>query len=192
MTIFDIKKLCIYLSFPVQLHQVTTFYIWISAFIQLYYSTMFAHSTLLCFTHTVKILISPKMFEWPRSWGMREQPWTRRGSCGRSRLTPSRYPRWIIFYPLLYFVLVFVQNHTTTGNLVIVNFPEEGCEESSVPDPWHFGMDPYLHSRVCISDWRFRIRILLFSSVTFNTNNFFYKCFLLITFWRYIYILFHR
>jgi hypothetical protein len=42
-----------------------------------------------------------------RSWGMREQLWTRRGSCGRSRRTPSRYPRvrWIIFFPLHFFVL---------------------------------------------------------------------------------------
>ncbi len=68
---------------------------------------------------------------------------------------------------------------------------------SSVPDPWHFGMDPDPGPRIHASDWRIwiRIRILLFSSLTFKTptiTNVFEKVFLLITFWRYIYIIFQR
>ncbi len=36
----------------------------------------------------------------------------------------------------------------------------------SVPDPWHFGMDP--DPRIRTYDLRIRLRILLFSSVTFE------------------------
>ncbi len=44
---------------------------------------------------------------------------------------------------------------------------------SSVPDPWHFVVDP--DPRIHASDWWIRMRILLFSSFTFKTptkNNF--------------------
>jgi hypothetical protein len=41
------------------------------------------------------------------------------------------------FYPLRYFILSLFLFKTTPlpETWVIVNFPEEGCEESSVPDP---------------------------------------------------------
>jgi hypothetical protein len=53
----------------------------------------------------------------------------------------------------------------------------------SVTDPWDFGTDPDPRNRT--SD--LRIRILLFTSVTFNTPTNFFNT----TFWRYIYIIFH-
>ncbi len=64
------------------------------------------------------------------------------------------------------------------------------------PDPWHFGLDP--DPRIHSSDWwiqiriRMRIRILLFSSLIFKalTKTNLKKVFLLITFRRYIYIIF--
>jgi hypothetical protein len=50
---------------------------------------------------------------------------------------------------------------------------------SSVPYPWRFGTDP--DPRICTSD--LRIRILLFSSVTFNTpTKIFFQIFLLFIF----------
>jgi hypothetical protein len=56
--------------------------------------------------------------------------------------------------------------------------------ESSVADPWHFGVDPDLDPRIHASDqW---IRILLFSSMTFKmstkTNLFVQKFFCLLLF----------
>ncbi len=55
--------------------------------------------------------------------------------------------------------------------------------EKSVVDPWHFGTDPDPGIRAS-NHW-----VLLFSSLTFKTptKNYF---FLLITLWRYIYIIF--
>ncbi len=55
----------------------------------------------------------------------------------------------------------------------------------SVPDPWHFGVDP--DPRIHASDLWIRIRILLFSSLTFKmpaNTNFLTQFFLLVTFWR--------
>ncbi len=65
----------------------------------------------------------------------------------------------------------------------------------SVVDPWHFGTDLDPDPRIRASDqWiRIRLRILLFLSLTFNTQkNYFSLRFLLITFWRYIHIIFLR
>jgi hypothetical protein len=67
---------------------------------------------------------------------------------------------------------------------------KNSCLCTSVADPWHFGVDPDpdLDPRIHASDqWiRMRIRILLFSSLTFKmpTKNEFVclKVYLLITF----------
>ncbi len=66
---------------------------------------------------------------------------------------------------------------------------------TSVPDPWHFGTDPDSQIRIFDQKIRIRIRILLFSSVTFKMptkNNLFLQVFMLIPFWRYIYIILQR
>jgi hypothetical protein len=49
---------------------------------------------------------------------------------------------------------------------------------TSGADPWHFGVDPDPDPRTHASDW-IRIRILLFSSLTFKTptKNYFFKGF---------------
>ncbi len=50
---------------------------------------------------------------------------------------------------------------------------------SSIADPWHFGTDPDIHTSDCwIQD--------------VNKKYFFFQVFLLIIFWRYIYIIFRR
>jgi hypothetical protein len=44
--------------------------------------------------------------------------------------------------------------------------PRSWSGSATLGDPWHFGADP--DPRIRISDWWIRIRILLFSSVTFK------------------------
>ncbi len=71
---------------------------------------------------------------------------------------------------------------------------------SSVPDPWHFGVDPDPDPRIHASDKWIRIWILdpdpaIFVNDLQDANkktNFFTQFFLLVTFWRYIYIIFQR
>ncbi len=104
--------------------------------------------------------------------------------------------------PAVSFLGIFVSNFQYSVFAVCGCFSVNWAA-TSVPDPWHVGVDPDTDPRIHDSDkWirmriRMRIRLLLFSSLTLKRRgqqkkNIFYKVFLLITFWRYIYIIFQR
>ncbi len=69
--------------------------------------------------------------------------------------------------------------------------PSTVFQESSVADPWHFGVDPRIHAWLMDPDPDPAIFVIDLQDSSKKTS-FLTKFFLLITFWSNIYIIFQR